>query len=57
MRRVDNQAVLIVDQLRRGFTFDTYHAAVGMVVIGIDRVTRPFSTVISSRSAPCRALQ
>ena len=30
------EPVLIVDQLRRGFTFDAYHAAVGMIVIGVE---------------------
>ena len=30
------EPVLIVDQLRRGFTFDAYHAAVGMIVIRIE---------------------
>ena len=50
------EPVLIVDKLRRGFTFDAYHAAVGMIMIrhraespGHSRPSR------SSRSAPCRA--
>ena len=30
------EPVLIVDQLRRGFTFDAYHAAVGMIMIRIE---------------------
>src|SRR5580765_6397249 len=30
------EPVLIVDKLRRGFTFDAYHAAVGMIMIRIE---------------------
>ena len=48
------EPVLVVDQLRRGFTFDAYHAAVGMIMI---RIESNHAAILDRRDrrAVCRA--